>query len=162
MNTDVPSPVSSIRRAQLADLSDLVELLGAAVPDCLPETVWQLPWTWHDYVVARDADGKMVAAGSLQTVDDRRAEIRGLTVAEGHRGQGLASGIIKTLMRIAEQRALEILCVTRKPEFFRRFGFHATPPDWLTSERRLGATQTAERVAMAARAPSPPRSRRAA
>lgn len=161
MNTDVPSTEFSIRRAGLDDLSDLVSLLGAAVPDCLPETVWQLPWTWHDYVVARDASGDLVAAGSLQSVDPRRAEIRGLTVAEGHRGRGLASAVIRTLMQIAERRSQDILCVTGKPEFFARFGFHATPPDWLQAERRLSPVKAREpRVAMSARQPQ--RSERAA
>ena len=161
MNTDVPSTDFSIRRARLDDLSDLVSLLGAAVPDCLPETVWQLPWTWHDYVVARDERGTLVAAGSLQRVDRRRAEIRGLTVAEGQRGRGLASPVIRTLMRIADRRGLDIVCVTRKPEFFARFGFHATPPDWLQVERRLSPVKAPERrVAMSALAPA--RSGRAA
>lgn len=156
MNTDVPSSDFSIRRAQLADLSDLVSLLGAAVPDCLPETVWQLPWTWHDYVLVRDANGTLVAAGSLQSVDRRRAEIRGLTVAEGYRGRGLASQVIRTLMRIAEGRGLDTLCVTRKPSFFAQFGFHATPPDWLQAERRLSPVASRERrVAMFAPRPRP-------
>jgi len=159
MNTDAPSTTASIRRAQLEDLSDLVALLGEAVPDCLPETVWQLPWTWHDYVVARTPSGKLVAAASLQTVDDRRAEIRGLTVAESHRGQGLATELVRTLMRIAERRDLETLCVTRKPDFFARLGFHATLPNWLKSERRLSPVKANNvRVAMAA----PPTSERAA
>ena len=68
-----------IRPARLEDLPALVDLLADAVPDCLPETVWQLPWTWAAYLVAED-DGDLVGAASLQRTDPRAplAEIRGL------------------------------------------------------------------------------------
>ena len=93
-----PVDRASLRSAERADLNDLVALLGAAVPQCLPETVWQLPWAWSTYVVVRDGD-RLVAAGSLQRVDERRAEIRGLVVAPSHQGNGLASAVVEELLR---------------------------------------------------------------
>jgi N-acetylglutamate synthase-like GNAT family acetyltransferase len=133
------------------DLPELVALLGAAVPHCLPETVWQLPYTHHRYLVARDERGAMVAAGSLEPLDGHRAEIRGLVVDPAFRGRGLASEIVRQLLRRARTRGLDALCVTRKPAFFQRLGFRATAPHWLSLQRRLAPQQSnTPRVSMAA------------
>jgi len=142
-----------IRPARLDDLPQLVELLDGAVPDCLPETVWQLPWTWTAYQVAETEEGDVVAAGSLQRVDPRSplAEIRGLIVAESHRGQGLASRVVRALLDEAERRGLTPVCVTKKPAFFARLGFDETPPVWVGTGRTLAPHKPgAARVGMVA------------
>ncbi len=123
-----------IRGARDGDLPALIELMGEVVPDCLPETVWQLPWAWRNYVVAQTPDG-LAAAGSLQAVDGKLAEIRGLVVHPDHRGQGYASRIVDELVRRAEGRGLTTVCVTRKPGFFAKHGFTERPSSWLPVER---------------------------
>ena len=130
MNPDFP-PL----RASAADLPALVELL-AAVPGCLPETVWQLPWTWPSYRVIRCGDA-IVASGSLQELAGGLGEIRGLVVHPDHQARGHASTLVKALLGDAERRGLTPVCVTRKPGFFKRHGFQETPTEWLVAERRL-------------------------
>lgn len=149
LETDAgPLEVSPARHA---DLRGLVELLGASVPDCIPQTVWELPWTWHHYRVVRTPEGRIVGAGSLQPLPRRRAEVRGLTVARGWRGHGIARTLLHDLIERAERQGLEVVCVTRSPDFFARFGFHDTSPSWLdTHHRRSIPTneQAKRRIAM--------------
>jgi N-acetylglutamate synthase-like GNAT family acetyltransferase len=132
----IPTDPVVIRSARKTDLGDLIALMGAVVPACLPETVWQLPWAWRDYVVAVSSEG-LIAAGSLQDIDGTRAEIRGLAVHPDHRGRGLASRIVEALVARADVRGRATVCVTRKPGFFAKHGFTETPSTWLPAQRVL-------------------------
>lgn len=136
-----------IRSAEREDLPELIALISTVVPDCLPETVWQLPWHWQDYVVAEGPKG-LEAAGSLQPVDGGTAEIRGICVHPEHRGRGLASSVVEELVHRAERRGLRAVCVTRKPAFFERLGFRETPTTWMRVERRLYSKPGPARVGM--------------
>ena len=139
-----------LRRARAADLPALVALL-TAVPGCLPETVWQLPWTWPSYLLIRSADA-IVASGSLQEVVGGLGEIRGLVVHPDHQAQGHASTLVKALLQDAAQRDLTPVCVTRKPGFFERHGFQETPAQWMVAERRLPPlTSAGPRIGMVLR-----------
>jgi len=125
-----------LRPARADDLDQLVELLAGVVPSCLPETVWQLPWTWSSYLVAEDSDGHLVAAGSAQPVDVGRVEIRGLVVHPDQRGHGLARRVVEALVQRARGDGRPVVCVTKKPQFFARLGFRETPSTWMSSQRR--------------------------
>lgn len=139
--------------ARRQDLSALVSLIGGAVPGCSPDTVWQLPWTWRNYVVLRTDEGRIVAAGSLQRIEARRAEIRGLVVHEDWHGRGLASHLVEHLLREGDALGLQVVCVTTTPGFFRRLGFRETVATWLTPQRVKSEARGAPRVGMAARRP---------
>ena len=137
-------------RATDADLPALIELLGET-EGCAPLTVWSVPWQLYDYWLIRDEghQGNVIAAGSLQPIEgSRRAEIRGLVVAESHRGQGLASRIVEHLCRIAADRQLDVVCITTSPGFFERHGFEGVAPDWLPAHRRDVECGDAPRVAL--------------
>lgn len=136
--------------ARPSDVSALVALLGASVPDCTPQTVWELPWTWHHYRVVRTAGGAIAGAASSRPIAKGRAEIRGLTVAPTWRNHGIARALVRDLIEDAERNDMDVVCVTRSPDLFAKFGFHETPPTWLDHHRR--STWTSEpserRVAM--------------
>jgi N-acetylglutamate synthase-like GNAT family acetyltransferase len=129
----------TIRRARADDVESLVELLGASVPHCLPQTVWELPWAWHHYRVACSDDGEIIGAASLQPQSSGRAEVRGLTVASAWRGHGIAAALLTELIGEADRSSLDVVCVTRFPDFFSRFGFRETPPDWIDHHHRRSA-----------------------
>lgn len=138
-------------RARPSDVEDLVALLGASVPDCTPQTVWELPWTWHHYRLVRSDDGDLVGAASLRPISKGRAEIRGLTVATSWRNRGIARALIQDLIREADRLDLDVVCVTRTPDLFVRFGFQETSPSWLDHRRRSPtpvSAPTSRRVAM--------------
>lgn len=140
--------------ARRDDLPALVALIGDAVPGCSPDTVWQLPWSWRSYLVLRTSSGRIVAAGSLQRIDSRRAEIRGLVVREEWHGHGLASRLVRRLLKEGDILEAQVVCVTRNPSFFRKLGFTETVPTWLTPQRVKSEAGRSPRVGMAARRPA--------
>jgi N-acetylglutamate synthase-like GNAT family acetyltransferase len=137
--SETQAAVIAIERVRVQEVPQLLTLIDAAVPECSPETVWQLPHNWSRYFVAkRRGSSKLLAAGSLQPIDGHGLEIRGLVVARDSRSQGLATLIVRRLLEEANLRRARTMCVTRKPAFFRRLGFHETPPTWLTPQRMVG------------------------
>lgn len=109
--------------ARQDDVPALIELMGSVVPDCAPQTVWELPWNWHNYRVLRHKQGDIIAAGSLQDVDEQRVELRGIVVRSTWRGSGIASKLLQMLLRQAQEDGKTPFCITGKPDFFARFGF---------------------------------------
>ena len=124
-----------IQPARADDVATLVQLLGAHIPDVAPDTVWHVPWNWRDYHVVWSGQ-RAIGAGSLQSLEQGDGEIRGIAVDSEHRGQGVATLIVDHLLKEARERAVRPVCVTRKPAFFRRFGFEETLPSWLDLRRR--------------------------
>ncbi len=133
-----------------ADTERLRDLLDSAVPDCHPLTAAKIDRDWSTYRVIRDGTGVVIAAGALQPLDEDRAEIRGLVVAPEARGRGLAGTLVRELIEAAQSLDLCTVCVTRRPEFFRRFGFELSDQEWsLTLHRRPAPSAARPRVAMA-------------
>lgn len=122
-----------LERARFGHVPQIVALLASAVPDCSPQTVWDIPWSWPDYWVV-SSGGQVVAAAALRSLDDERCELRGLAVDPRSRGRGLARLLVHRLRDLARERGHDMLCVTRSPEFFRRLGFLPTHPFWLDLE----------------------------
>lgn len=124
-----------VEPATLDDVGDLQMLLAHAVPACAPETVWELPFQWKTFRVIRNDEGKVIAAGSIRDLEGERAEIRGLAVHPEFRGRGLADKVVERLLDESRARNRNMVCVTRKPSFFERFGFQKTFPTWLSRNR---------------------------
>lgn len=154
VQTEVPADGLRVRSAPIEDASEhdtreLIELLTSSLPDSSPHTVWDLPWTWSNYRVIRDEDDRIVAAAALVELDAHRVEIRGLTVTREARGQRLASRLMIDALSRADDLGRETVCMTRKPGFFERFGFHCTVPMWLPEHRWTPAPRPeAPRIAM--------------
>lgn len=125
----------TIRPATREDMQAIIDLLGADVPQVSAHTVWQVPWTWQHYLVACD-DDTPIAAGSLQPLGDGKAEIRGVVVADQWRGARIGRALVERLIERARTAGLDAVCVTREPEFFRRFGFESTAPLWVDLRRQ--------------------------
>lgn len=139
-----------IEDAVAADAPDLMRLLESCKPDTSSQTIWDLPWTWSEYRIVRDEAGRPIAAGALSELDTYRFEIRGLAVAHNARGRGLASALVADLLDRADRGSVETVCMTRRPSFFRRFGFECTEPMWLPERRWIAAPapEASPRVAM--------------
>jgi N-acetylglutamate synthase-like GNAT family acetyltransferase len=130
-----PDKILVVEPARYEDVPALVRMLAHNVPHVSSDTVWHVPWTWQHYSIVR-CGGRMVAAGSIQPLDGGRAELRGIVVDRAYRGTGVATLLIQHLVEWASQRGLHAVCVTRKPELFRRLGFEETMPSWLDLRRR--------------------------
>jgi len=133
-----------------SDLPELKQLLADTVPECAPQTVWELPDHWSSYRVIRAGSGQVIAAASLQDLPGLHAEIRGLVVDPAWRGKGLANILVEDLLERARSRGREVVCATRKPSFFKRHGFRYTFPTWLTRGRHVphDASKSEPRVYM--------------
>jgi len=137
-----------LRHATPHDVRALIALLAEAVPDCSPQTVWSVPWTWPDYRLVYDARGALAAAGALVEFDASTVELRGLVVGRNHRGQGLATLLVSHLLQCAHDSGRRMVCVTKNPRFFQKLGFQHTAPRWLEHDPR-------RRIGFGARTPSP-------
>ena len=133
---DSPLGPFTIESAVADDHAALKRLLAKTVPECSPETVWELPWSWTTYRVAKDLSGELVGAVALRCIDDFSTEVRGLAVAANWRGCGVAGALVEDALELAAKMEKEVVCVTRKPAFFEQFGFRDTFPTWLDQKRR--------------------------
>lgn len=148
-----------IQPAVSGDIQPLLRMLSSNLPDVALNTVWEIPWTWEHYLVTKDAADKIIGAGALMPLNNNLAEIRGVVVAQSERHSGIATRIVEHLLSWADSSDLDAVCVTRKPEFFRKFGFRETNPAWLDLQRKPKSAlripsnsthrQLAPRVAMA-------------
>lgn len=121
----------SITPARSTDIQSLIRLAGANVPQVAANTVWEIPWTWKHYRVVRDSANQVIGAGALLPLDNRLAEIRGLVVDDMRRSSGIATKIVEHLLGYANKKGVDAVCVTRRPKFFRKFGFQESSPAWL-------------------------------
>ena len=73
-SADAATEVNAVPTAAVAPA-----MRAAAVPDCAPQTVWELPWTWHCYSVVRargrDGEERIVAALKQGIIDAEQAEV---------------------------------------------------------------------------------------
>jgi amino-acid N-acetyltransferase len=123
-----PSILINVRRARLADVPPMMLLLNeyARQAEILPRTEANVYQSIRDWVVA-EAEGKIVAMGSLLILWHDLAEIRSLVIDPAYQGQGIGRQIVRQLL--AEAQALElprIFALTRKPGFFLKLGFQLT------------------------------------
>jgi len=93
---------------------DLVELYGA-----VPE-----------FLVAVDADDRVVGYGALHVMWEQLGEVRTLGVADSVRGTGVGHVLLEALEERARALGLsELFCLTFEVEFFSRHGFSPVGED---------------------------------
>jgi amino-acid N-acetyltransferase len=89
----------------------------------LPRSLDDLGRSVQEFTVAIEK-GRVVGCGSLKFYDRRLAEIRSLSVEPGHQSHGVGKGLVKRLLREAEELSLETLfALTTVPGFFSNCGF---------------------------------------
>lgn len=114
------NPVTAaLRVATAQDAPGIRALLeGAGLPTSDLETADP------HFVVACDAEGRILAAGALQTFADT-ALLRSVVVAPEARGAGLGRRVVQDLERVARTvRVKELILLTQTAErFFMRQGF---------------------------------------
>jgi amino-acid N-acetyltransferase len=113
------------RAALLGDVPQLETLMAPFVTsgDLLPRSTYDLCRHIKEYVVV-EADGEVVACGSLKIYSLDLAEVAGVAVRDDWQGRGLGRAVIDAV--VADARALglqQVFALTRKPAFFLRLGF---------------------------------------
>jgi N-acetylglutamate synthase-like GNAT family acetyltransferase len=116
----------AVRGAGLADVPQLEVLMApyVATGDLLPRSNYDLCRHIKEYVVAEAATGEIVGCGSLKLYSQELGEVAGLAVRPDCQGAGLGRSLLEVLIDEARAHGLiEVLALTRKPEFFLKIGF---------------------------------------
>ena len=81
-----------------------------------------------NFLVARDADGKVVGCAGLHRDPQGWAELFGVAVLPALRGQGIGSKLVTSCVREAAGRGVvHLWLATMKPDYFARFLFRPMP-----------------------------------
>ncbi len=115
-----------VEKAKISDALKIHELVNkfAERGEMLPRALSDIYQNLRDYFVLRDGEN-LVACAALHINWDDMAEIRSLAVAETSQRGGLGAMLVKS--GIDEAKALDmpaIFCLTYKPAFFEKQGFH--------------------------------------
>jgi amino-acid N-acetyltransferase len=114
------------RKAQIADVKDIQKLLTAyaAKGDMLSRSLSELYESLRDFYVEVD-DGRLLGTAALHILWEDLAEVRSVAVAEDAGRKGIGSNLVQACIAEARELGLKrVFCLTYKPEFFGKHGFH--------------------------------------
>ena len=115
-----------IRKAQISDVKEIQKLLiiFASRGDMLSRSLSEIYESLRDFYVCEEG-GIILGAAALHIVWDDLAEVRSVAVSEEAGRKGLGSQLVQACIAEAREIGLRrIFCLTYKPEFFGKHGFH--------------------------------------
>ena len=115
-----------IRKAHIADVKNIQKLLMtfANRGDMLSRSLSELYESVRDFYVVEE-DGVLLGASALHIVWDDLAEVRSVAVTEEAGRKGIGSRLVQACISEAREIGLRrIFCLTYKPDFFAKHGFH--------------------------------------
>ncbi|HEX5831303.1 MAG TPA: GNAT family N-acetyltransferase [Gemmatimonadaceae bacterium] len=118
-----------IRPARPADVAGIAALINgyAAERIMLFRTPESIELTLHDFLVAADAHGRVLACGALKEYSPSLAEVASVAVSRDAHGFGLGRRIVQAVERLAERRGVEeLFALTTTPAFFEAVGYQTT------------------------------------
>ena len=93
-------------------IKDLIHLVG----------INPMGLDWKRFIVAVDAEGKVIGTGQLKPHGADILELSSIAVAPERRGEGIARAIIEYLLKDS-QRPLYLTCVSTMGALYEKFGF---------------------------------------
>lgn len=128
---EIHGPIS-LRPAKVADMRRLLPLINgfAAKNLMLPKSHDQLARHFREFVVAVDADDRILGCGALRIYNEGLAEICSLAVDDAAHGTGIGRMLVERL--VEEGRALglqKVFALTLQEIFFHRVGFRTVPKE---------------------------------
>lgn len=115
-----------VRKAQISDVKDIQKLLThfASRGDMLSRSLSELYESLRDFYIFDDG-GKVAGTAALHIVWEDLAEIRSVAVAEEAGRRGIGTQVVQACIDEAREIGLKrAFCLTYKPDFFAKFGFH--------------------------------------
>ena len=125
MTSDIIGLIT-VRPARDADVAGIVALVNGYAAEAImlyrsPESV---RLTLHDFVVAVDPSGVVMACGALKEYSPSLAEVASVAVARDAHGLGLGTAIVTEVERLARKRGVdELFALTLTPKFFESAGY---------------------------------------
>ena len=115
-----------LRKAQIKDVKDIQKLLThfASRGDMLSRSLSELYESLRDFYICEE-DGKLLGTSALHIVWEDLAEIRSVAVSEDAGRRGIGTQVVQACIDEAREIGLrQVFCLTYKPDFFGKFGFH--------------------------------------
>lgn len=125
MTLDITGLIT-FRAARESDIAGIVALVNGYAAEAImlyrsPESVRM---TLHDFVVAVDPIGTVMACGALKEYSPSLAEVASVAVARDAHGLGLGTSIVAEVERLARKRGIdELFALTLTPRFFESAGY---------------------------------------
>ena len=115
-----------IRKAQISDVKEIQKLLitFASRGDMLSRSLSEIYESLRDFYVFEEG-GIILGTAALHVVWDDLAEVRSVAVVEDAGRKGLGSLLVQACIAEAREIGLKrLFCLTYKPDFFGKHGFH--------------------------------------
>lgn len=139
---------SNVMRPGPQDIAAILGILSEYPEGCIPMTSEEVHSHLDTFRVIRDQRGRVVATISMQFLDRDTVELRGVAVARSMRGCGLAGKLVQTSLAEISDCHLTVVCATKEPGFFARFGFTVSTSFSLPRKKRSTQACTRKRVTM--------------
>ena len=126
MNTARLSEVVQLRPARPIEVEGIASLINgyAAQGVMLTRTPESIALVLHDYVVAVDPHGRVIACGALREYSPSVAEVSAVAVAPDAHGRGLGTRIVLAVEQLATVRGIdELFALTLTAGFFLAAGY---------------------------------------
>lgn len=115
-----------IRKAQIPDVKEIQKLLMtfASRGDMLSRSLSEIYESLRDFYVFEE-DGQLLGVAALHIVWEDLAEVRSVAVVEDSGRKGIGGQLVQACITEARTLGLKkIFCLTYKPDFFGKQGFH--------------------------------------
>ena len=139
---------SNVMRPGPQDISAILGILAEYPEGCVPMTSEEVYSHLDTFRVIRDQRGRVVATISMQFIDNETLELRGVAVAKAMRGCGLAGKLVEASLAEISECNLTVVCATKEPGFFARFGFTISIRFSLPRKKRSTQACSRKRVTM--------------
>lgn len=139
-----------LRPAREGDIAGIAALINrfAAERVMLFRTPESIELTLHDFVVAVDARGRVMACGALKEYSPSLAEVASVAVSSEAHGHGLGRRIVSAVERLARQRGIdELFALTLTPGFFEAVGYDVVDRARYPEKMRRDCASCARRTA---------------
>lgn len=120
------SSAINVRPATTHDVVKIVELMEPLVARriLLGKDMVELYGAVPGFMVAEDAEGRVIGYGALHVMWEHLGEVRTLGVSEAYLGRGVGRAVLCALEERARGLGLQqLFCLTFETEFFGRNGF---------------------------------------
>ncbi|ACM21802.1 N-acetyltransferase, GNAT family [Geotalea daltonii FRC-32] len=115
-----------LRKAEINDVKDIQKLLTfyASRGDMLSRSLAELYEAIRDFNIF-EIEGRIVGTAALHIVWEDLAEVRSVAVADDAGRKGIGTQVVQACIDEARLLGLKkVFCLTYKPDFFAKFGFH--------------------------------------
>jgi len=116
-----------VEKARIGDVGRMHEMVNGFADngEMLPRALSEIYENLRDYFVIRDRGEQVIACVALHISWADLAEIKSLVVSGDKHEQGLGSLLVKACIDEAKELGIcTIFCLTYKPVFFEKCGFH--------------------------------------